>query len=393
MGARELTLIRSFPLFAFSLVAFLVAGCATMRPLDPSLADRLGHLLLVGFEGAEVEGNEEVRHLLCDLKVGGVILFEHDVATHRSRNIISPEQVRRLTAGLRALAERCKAQPLLIAADNEGGSLMRLNVRTGYPPTLGHAELGELDDIALTELEAHRIGRMLREAGINWNLAPVVDLALNPLNPVIVAHGRAFAADAERVAAHARAYVRGMHAAGILTTLKHFPGHGSSWQDSHLEFVDVTQSANLALELQPYRELIADGLVDSVMTAHVFNRNVDTQYPATLSARTISGLLREDLGFKGLVVSDDLLMEGIVSRYGMEEAAILVLQAGVDLLLISQNTPARRPDATDRVVAAIRRALADGRLSPAQVEAALSRIKHFRARLETFQNYTPLRSR
>lgn len=358
-------------------LALLLASCAPIRPVDPALSARIGELLLVGFRGTEVEGNAELRHLLCDLKVGGVILYERDVATGGPRNITSPEQVQRLTRDLRALALSCAGRAPLIAADNEGGAVMRLNARAGYPPTLGHGELGELDDVALTELEARRIGRMLREAGIDWNLAPVVDVAANPFNTVLVQSGRTFSQSPERVTAHARAYLRGMHAAGILTALKHFPGHGSSFEDSHLGFVDVTRTADLAAELLPYRALIGEGAADAVMTAHVFNRNVDPRHPATLSAPTIDGVLRRELGFSGLVVSDDLLMEGIVSRYGIEEAAVLALRAGVDLLLLSHNTLAQDQSATDRVINAIRQALADGRLSPETVETALARVRRF----------------
>lgn len=365
---------RRLPVLVF---ASLLAGCAAIRPVDPALSARIGELLLVGFHGTEVEGNAELRHLLCDLKVGGIILYERDVATRGPRNIQSPEQVGRLTTDLRALAQNCAGRVPLIAADNEGGPVMRLNARAGYPPTLGHGELGEVDDVALTELEARRIGRMLHEAGIDWNLAPVVDVASNPFNTVLVQSGRTFSQDPERVTAHARAYLRGMRAAGILTALKHFPGHGSSFEDSHRGFVDVTKTADLTAELAPYRALIAEGMVGAVMTAHVFNRNVDPRHPATLSARAIGGVLRGELGFNGLVVSDDLLMEGILSRYGIEEAAILALRAGVDLLLLSHNTPAQDQSATDRVVSAIRRALADGRLSPEQVKAALARVRRF----------------
>ncbi len=363
----------------FALAGLLLAGCAGLRPVDPALTAQLGQLLLVGFHGTEAEGNAELRHLVCDVKVGGVILYERDVATRGPRNISSPEQVHRLTQDLRALAQSCAGSVPLIAADNEGGSVMRLNARAGYPPALGHGELGAEDDVALTELEARRIGTTLREAGIDWNLAPVVDVGVNPFNTVVVQSGRTFSQSPERVTAHARAYVRGMHAAGILTVLKHFPGHGSSFEDSHSTFVDITDTADPEAELLPYRTLIVEGLADAVMTAHVLNRNLDPDYPATLSRLTITGGLREGLGFKGLVVSDDLLMEGIVSRYGIEEAAVLALQAGVDLLLLSHNTLAQDRSATDRVIAAIVRALQEGRLSPEMVETALMRVRQFSA--------------
>lgn len=368
----------------FLILSLLAVGCATVRPLDPSLENRLGELLLVGFRGTDVEGNAEVSHLLCELKVGGVILFERESASQAPRNITSPEQLARLTRELQALARRCSGRPLLIAADSEGGAVMRLGPRVGYSPTFSPRELGELGDLAVTELEARRIGGMLREAGVNWNLAPVVDLALNPMNPVIVKHGRAFSADPDEVTAHARAYLLGMRAAGLLTVLKHFPGHGSSREDSHRGFVDTTETAAPELELHPYRRLIAEGLVDSVMTAHVFNRNLDPEYPATLSRATIGGLLRRELGFQGVVVSDDLLMGAITNDFGVEEAALLALRAGVDMLLISQTHPGESSDAADRVLAAITRALAAGTLSPSLIGTVLARIDRFRARLEGF---------
>src|SRR5438094_125993 len=216
---------------------------------------------------------------------------------------------------------------------------------------------------AATELEARRMAATLREAGINWNLAPVVDVAVNPLNPAVVTLGRTFSSDPDRVIAHARAFILGMHEAGILTSLKHFPGHGSSLKDSHLGFVDVTDTADLKLELKPYRALIKEGLADSVMTAHVFNRGIDPWNPATLSRFTIKRYLRGKLKYAGPVVSDDLLMGAIRQRYGVEEAAVLALQASVDILLVSQNQGKVERGTAERVVAEIRSAIADGRLS------------------------------
>jgi len=373
-------------LFPPLLSCLLAAGCALLadsadaqsarRPL------RLADLLLVGFRGSEVEGSAEIRALVCDLKVGGLILFERDVASRATRNIVSAEQVARLTADLQALARRCAGRPLLIATDAEGGAVMRLSTRAGYLPTPSHQELGDGGDVALTELEARRLGGRLREAGINWNLAPVVDVAVNPTNPAVVALGRTFGSDPERVAAHARAFVAGMRAAGVLTSLKHFPGHGSSRVDSHHGFTDVSETADLDAELAPYRALIRGGFADSVMPAHVFNRHVDPWYPASLSRYTVNRLLRAKLGFTGVVVSDDLLMGAITQRYGVDEAAVLALGAGVDVLLISQNTASARvePRAAERAVAAVRRALADGRLSRKAVRAALDRVEAFRAR-------------
>ncbi len=367
-------------LLAACLFAFL-AGCASVpeRPV-PSLP--VADLLLVGFRGTQVEGNAELRALVCDVKVGGVILFEREAPTGVPRNIVSPEQLRQLTRDLQALARDCAGRPLFIATDAEGGAVMRLSPRVGYLPSPSASELGAQGDVVLTELEARRMGATLREAGINWNLAPVVDVALNAANPAVVEPGRTFSADPDRVTAQARAFITGMHETGLLTTLKHFPGHGSSRHDSHAGFTDVTDTADLRVELAPYRALIAEGLADSVMTAHVFNRRLDPWDPATLSRFTVSRILRGWLGYRGVVVSDDLLMGAIIQHYGLEEAAVMALGAGVDVLLISHNTGRAEPGAAQRVAIAIGRALNEGRLSRARVAEALDHVEALRARLK-----------
>jgi beta-N-acetylhexosaminidase len=367
------------------LLVVIVEGCAATAAIEgapPKPPLPVADLLLVGFRGSQVEGSEEIRSLVCDVKVGGLILFERDAVTGQSRNIVSPEQVKQLTADLQSLALQCAGRPLLIAADNEGGLVMRLSTRVGYLATPAPQELGDQGDVAQTELEARRMGATLREAGINWNLAPVVDVAVNPLNPAVVTLGRTFSSDPKQVVAQARAFIQGMHEAGVLTSLKHFPGHGSSRTDSHHGFVDVTETADLKVELEPYRVLIKEGLADSVMTAHVFNRGIDMALPATLSRYTVRRYLRGKLGYKGLVVSDDLLMGAIRQRYGVEEAAILALQATVDVLLVSQNQGRYEQGAAARVGAAIQSAIKEGRLSRKAVQAALDRVEAFRRRIK-----------
>ncbi|HKX03878.1 MAG TPA: glycoside hydrolase family 3 N-terminal domain-containing protein, partial [Methylomirabilota bacterium] len=369
------------PLVSLAL-AVCLAGCTlvTPRPAPDPARLRIGDLLLIGFTGTQVAGNEEVRRLVCDVKVGGLLLFER-YTSGQPRNMVSPEQIATLTRDLQALAARCAGRPLFIAVDAEGGRVMRLSPRLGYPPTRPAQELGERDDPAFTRAEARRMGLMLREAGINWNLAPVVDVAVNPTNPAVVALGRTYSADPARVSAHAEAFVQGMHDAGVLTALKHFPGHGSSRSDSHGGFTDVTDTAELSVELRPYRTLIADGMADSVMTAHVFNRGLDPWDPATLSRFTVRRVLRGWLHYDGVAVSDDLLMGAIAQHYGLEDAAVQALGAGVDVLLISQNTGRIDDRAAERVVAAITRAIADGRLSESAVTAAVRRVDALRARL------------
>jgi beta-N-acetylhexosaminidase len=361
--------------------ALAAAAGASAAPKRPAPALPVAELLLVGFRGTGVEGNAEIRRLVCDVKVGGVILFERDVATGQPRNMESPEQVKKLTADLQELAKQCTGRPLFIAADAEGGQVMRLSPRLGYEPFPSARELGQSGDVALTESEARRMAVLLREAGINWDLAPVVDVAVNPLNPVVVASGRTFSADPRQVTAHARAFVKGMRAEGILTCLKHFPGHGSSARDSHAGFTDVSETAELGVELQPYRTLIKEGFADSVMTAHVFNKGLDPWDPATLSRYTVNRILRRRFGYKGPIVSDDLLMGAITKHYGLEEAAVKALNAGVDVLLISGNAPKAEVYAPERVVIAVNQAMASGLLSRKRVADALSHVATLRARL------------
>jgi beta-N-acetylhexosaminidase len=275
----------------------------------------------------------------------------------------------------------CTGRALLIAVDAEGGRVMRLGPAAGWTATPSHQDLGQAGDLAQTELEARRIGGMLRDVGINWNLAPVVDVGYNAANPVIVGVGRAFSANPERVAAQARAYITGMHAAGVLTAIKHFPGHGGSVDDSHAGFVDVTDTARPDVELLPYRVLLADGLVDAVMTAHVYNGHRDAWVPATLSRRTIDGVLRRDLGWHGVVVSDDMRMGAIEKHYGAGDAAVRALRAGVDLVLIADDRLPGDRSASAEVLEDIRRAVRRGRLSAHRAEEALSRTAALRSRL------------
>jgi beta-N-acetylhexosaminidase len=392
-GATRVVNRRHLLAVLFTITALTAAGCRSVVPPDPArfrtVSPQLGQLLLVGFRGTEADADADLERLICQVRVGGILLF--------GRNVVDGAQVARLTARARELARACDAPRLLVAVDAEGGQVMRLGPTAGYTPTLSAAELGASNDLTLAELEGLRIGQMLQGAGINWNLAPVVDVGYNPANPVIVGYARSFGADPRQVVTLAGAWIRGMHAAGVLTALKHFPGHGSSFADSHHGFVDVTETADLSVELVPYRELMAANLADSVMTAHVFNGRLDRRYPATLSAPTITGLLRQQLAFEGVVVSDDLRMGAIEQRYGIDRAAVLTVKAGVDVVLVADD---RLPDgrsAAAVALVALRQAVGTGRLPLDRVTEALVRVRALKARVKEDgsaleENYRPMKA-
>lgn len=352
---------------------------ASPASTDGALADKIGELVMVGFRGAALEDLDPILQQVESGQLGGVVLFDVDVATGSSRNVESPEQVRSLVAELQNAAR----SPLLVAIDQEGGRVSRLKERYGFPATMSQQELGERQSLELTAGQARRTAEVLADLGINLNLAPVVDVNVDPASPVIGALGRSFSGDAGVVTAHSRAVIEAHRDAGVLTAVKHFPGHGSAPGDTHLGFVDVTDTWSPA-ELVPYRALVSEGRVDAVMTAHVVNGQLDPQWPATLSPATVTGVLRDQLGFNGVVVSDDLQMGAIADHYGLETAVHQALVAGVDILLFANNNPrAYEPDIAPRVVASVEALVRDGVLTEERVDESVRRVRDLKLRLST----------
>jgi beta-N-acetylhexosaminidase len=341
----------------------------------PSLRDRIAQMLLVGFRGLTVDDAGEVASDIRDRNLGGILLFDTDQPTHSAvRNVESPAQLTALVAGLQALAPT----PLLVAVDEEGGLVARLDERHGFPPTISAADLGARGDVAFTEQAGEQIAQTLASVGVNLNLAPVVDLDVNPENPIIGALGRSFSADPEIVTAQAEAFVKGHRAVAVRTTLKHFPGHGSSTGDTHLGVVEVTDTWS-AIELEPFANLIRDGLADAVLTAHVFNATLDPEHPATLSQPTITGILREQLGWDGIVISDDMQMGAIRQAYGCADAIRLTILAGVDVLTIAQQQIYETGIVT-RTVDLIEGFVTDGSITEARIDESYARIQALKLR-------------
>lgn len=336
---------------------------------DVSLDVKIGQMLMIGFRGLEVNETHFIVRDIQERHLGGVVLFDYDVPSQQPvRNIESPQQVQELVGSLQAFS----AIPLLVAVDHEGGLVTRLKEAYGFPPTMSHQALGEADSPEVTYGQASAMAETLHGLGINWNLAPVVDLNLNPRNPIIARYERSFSADPALVVTHALEFIRAHHEQGVCCTLKHFPGHGSATGDSHLGWVDVTDTWS-PVELQPYREIISAGQADAIMTAHVFQAGLDPDDPATLSRSIVTDLLRGEMDYDGVVVSDDMQMGAIVERYGPEAAAQKAIEAGVDVIAYANNSTYEE-DIAARMTALIRRLVEDGLVDEARIDASYRRI-------------------
>lgn len=353
----------------------LLAGCGN-SVTSPTLEQKVAQMLLVGFRGTTLEESNYIVRDIREHRIGGVILFDRDATLKTyGRNINSPEQLQALTASLRSLS----ATPLFIAVDQEGGKVCRLKESYGFPPTVTAQYLGTRNDPATTRMYADSIGATLAENGLNMNFAPVVDLNVNPASPAIGALERSFSADPVIVTAHARLFVEAHDRNRVATCFKHFPGHGSATTDTHLGFTDVTGSWS-ETELEPYRILINEGNCRMVMTSHVFNRNIDPDLPATLSRPFITGMLRERLGFDGVVVTDDLQMQGLTQFFDYPTIVERSILAGVDIILVSNNL-AYNPEVVPETISLVAGLVRSGRITEERINKSYQRIMALKSRL------------
>ena len=333
-----------------------------------TLREKLGQMVMITVTGDSLEETgpsmDTLKSDLADRLVGGVVMFVW------SENLANPAQIARFTGQLQALAH----VPLLLAIDQEGGRVARLSASNGFAATSTAYDLGTvLDQESTTRGAASTMAGWFVQTGLTMNLAPVVDVNVNPASPAIGALKRSFSADAATVARHASWFIDEFHAKHILTALKHFPGHGSATADSHLGFTDITTTWSTA-ELDPYRTLLAAGKPDAIMTGHLFNSTIDSVYPATLSHATVTGILRDQLGFGGVVLSDAMGMKAITSHYGLEEAMVLAVNAGVDILLYTTNRDSAGHSLARRIVDVLERKVQDGTITASRIDASYARI-------------------
>jgi len=317
------------------------------------LDNMVGQMILVGFRGTSPD-DTEVKELAKEIsrgKIGGVILFSVDVEKARqagfkgpeirkqtkSRNIIYVDQVYELNKFLSEAALKNGRPPLFISIDQEGGIIVRLDAGHGFDFAVPSAkEIARTKTAEQAEELYSMLGQRLRALGFNLNFAPTIDVDINPESPAIGALGRSFSDDPDTVVRYGRAAAQGLENSGILYSLKHFPGHGSAAMDTHDGMTDITRTWRPE-ELVPYGELAYTDMPGMVMVAHVMNTDIDPDHPSSLSAKTIGGILRNQIGFDGVVISDDLQMDAIHEHYGLRETLKLAIDAGNDIMLLGNN--------------------------------------------------------
>jgi beta-N-acetylhexosaminidase len=324
-----------------------------------------GNLLLAGFEGTEPSA--EIRELIRGHHLGGVILY--------AKNCRDAGQVLELTNSLQDEAKTAGAdQPLLIAIDQEQGRVVRITEGVTLFPPMG--EIARIGSPSLIEGVARAVSRELLAVGVNWNLAPVADVLSAPSCPVGT---RSFGTDPAAVSGFVRAWVEGARSAGMISCAKHFPGHGGTDADSHFTSPRIGRSRKEleAVDLPPFRAAVDSG-VPAVMTTHITFPAIDAELPATFSPKIIDGLLRRELGFDGVVVSDDLEMAGSAESFSLFEGALQALEAGADIFIVSGMLLPERD--LEALLQDLGRILAEGVLEEGRFREASRRMRSMKAR-------------
>ena len=343
----------------------MVAQADSLLPRD-TLDQMIGQMIMVGL--GDFNTMDQQTPIYKDIrtgKVGGVILFEKNLANKNTEET------------LKKILDYTQAQSnmkLFISIDEEGGRVNRLKTKYGFPKTVTAQYLGELDNVDTTLFYAKQTAGILYKLGVNMNFAPSVDVNVNPANPVIGKIGRSYSADPKLVAKHAQTWIEGHDLFGVATVLKHFPGHGSSKNDSHLGLTDVSSTWRFE-ELLPYKALLDSGKVHAIMTAHIVNNVLDeSKLPATLSDKVINDVLRGFMGYEGVVVSDDMQMKAISAQYPLEESIKMAILAGVDILLFANNVPDYELVTAQQIHSIIKKLIENGDISRERIAESYKRI-------------------
>jgi beta-N-acetylhexosaminidase len=354
----------------FVLMVSLLSANGFSQTMD-MLDIKIGQMILIGMPKAELDDKvlEEVRKG----KVGALIFFE--------KNIPNKPNAFASVKSMTWTYQKAASIPLFICIDQEGGKVNRLKEKYGFTKSVTAAALGKSMSLDSVRFYADATAATLAGLGFNVNFAPVVDLAINKENNVIAKPERAYSADPDTVVMMAKEVIKMHRKYGVLTSPKHFPGHGSSKDDTHFGVADVTNTWS-EKELLPYKLLLDSGYVDAIMTSHIVNKNLDAKgYPGTLSKEILDGILRKRLGFNGVVFSDDMQMHAISKNFGLEETIKLAINAGVDIMCFSNNIPSSDERTVDKVHSIIKKLVSTGEIKPERIDESFQRIIQLKSRI------------
>lgn len=293
----------------------------------------LGQMIIIGVRGTTKEDAKTFFESHKNISAGGIIIYDENVTTTpwSAHNIINADQLKEFNESL----QKYSNVPLFIGVDQEGGNVNRLKSKYGFPDFSSWEEIGKTNDARYTSEHAKLVSQTLSECGFNLNFAPVLDVKINS-DSFIAKEGRCLSNDTSKIIEHAKVFINEHYRCNVVPVGKHFPGQGSAVGDSHDGLIDVTNSWH-ENELDPYKKLIRDGSLKAIMTSHLFNSALDTNYPATLSKKILDDLLRKDIGFNGIIISDDPSMGAISKFYNLKETLRLMVNAGVDMFCFGNN--------------------------------------------------------
>jgi beta-N-acetylhexosaminidase len=359
--------VKPFVLIAFFIVNIYAINLNTIDKKE--LEKNIANMLILGFDGTRVNSSSKICKDIKRYNPLGVILFE--------KNIKNKKQLKNLTSNLKKCS---KNRNLLISIDQEGGAVQRLKSKYGFLGKYPSALRVSNYSIKKANKIYKKMSDELKSVGINFDLAPVVDLKLNKKNRVIVKKRRAYSSDPKIVVKYSNIFINQMHKNNIITSLKHFPGHGSSLGDTHKGFVDVSKLWSKK-ELIPYELMIKDNNIDTIMVAHVYNKNIDKKYPASLSFNTITKLLRWHMNYHGVVISDDLQMKAISSKYNLKKVLQLAIDAGIDILLFGNQLNKKDKVTVKKIVNTILELIHEGKIEIKDIKKANNRIRKLKEKL------------
>ena len=355
-------------------VLFFISMQVFSQRVD-SLDFKIGQMILIGMPKSELDTLvlKEIR----EGKVGAIIFFEKNIP-NRPNAFAS---VKKMTWTYQQAAP----MPLLICIDQEGGKVNRLKEKYGFTRSITAASIGKYGSLDSVQFYAEATAATLAGLGFNVNFAPTVDLAINKENTVIAKPERAYSNNVDTVVMMAKEVIEQHRKFGVITSLKHFPGHGSSKDDTHFGVADVTNTWSYR-ELEPFRRLIDGGYADGIMTSHIVNKNLDKSgLPGTLSKDMLDGILRKKLGYQGVVFSDDMQMQAISKNFGLEETIRLAINAGVDIMCFSNNIQGSEARTVDKVHAIIRQMVLNGQIPQQRINESFQRIKKLKNSLHNLE--------